>query len=218
MKVGIDGVLLGAWADVYGATSILDIGAGSGLISLMLAQRSDANIDAIDIDEGAVQQSGINFSNSPWSLRLNIVQITLQEFAQSAAKKYDFIVSNPPYFVNSLKTPDTQRTTARHAETLSHEELIICSEKLLSKTGRIALILPVDEGYKCIEFAKTIGLYCSKLVKVFPKPNAQVKRLLIELSFDVKKTTVSEITIESEVRHSYSADFTALARDFYLNL
>ncbi len=218
MKVGIDGVLLGAWADVCGVTSVLDIGAGSGLISLMLAQRSDANIDAIDIDEGAVQQSGLNFCNSPWAELLNIAKVSLQEFAQSAPKKYDLIVSNPPYFVNSLKTPDTQRATARHTETLSHEELISCAEKLLNKTGRIALILPVEEGNKCIEFAKAFGLYCSKLVKVYPKPNAQVKRLLIELSFDEKKTTLSEITIESQVRHSYSAEFTALARDFYLKL
>lgn len=218
MKVGIDGVLLGAWADVSSAGSVLDIGTGSGLIALMLAQRSEALIHAIDIDEGAVMQSRLNFSRSPWPARLSVGQVSVQIFSETSDKRFDLIVSNPPFFVNALKTPDKQRTTARHTETLTHEELLRSAQKLLNKTGRICLILPVEEGIKCIKFAQTLGLQCNRLVSVFPKPGTQVKRLLIELSYQTSTCIESSLTVESDVRHSYSAEFTALARNFYLKL
>lgn len=218
MKVGIDGVLLGTWANVTEVASALDVGSGSGLISLMIAQRCNADIYAIDIDEGAVKQSFYNFQNSPWANRLTCERISLQSFSDFTQSKFDLIVSNPPYFVNSLNAPHAQRTTARHTSTLTHEEMIIYSEKLLKKTGRICLILPVAEGYRCIDFAKTLGLYCSNLVKVYTKPNAEMKRLLIELTFEEKVAVETELTIESETRHNYSADFAGLARDFYLKL
>jgi tRNA1Val (adenine37-N6)-methyltransferase len=218
MKVGIDGVLLGAWANVSNVNSVLDVGTGSGLISLMIAQRCNANIHAIDIDEGAVVQSIFNFKESVWANRLNVEQISLKDFSEISNRKFDLIISNPPFFVNSLNAPDAKRNTARHTTTLTHEELVIYSGKLLNKTGRICLILPVVEGYKIIDFAKTIGLHCCKLVKVFPKPNAQAKRLLIELSFEDESYQETELRIESDTRHIYSPQFSALVRDFYLKL
>jgi tRNA1Val (adenine37-N6)-methyltransferase len=218
MKVGIDGVLLGAWANVSNVNSVLDVGTGSGLISLMIAQRCNANIYAIDIDEGAVLQSTFNFKQSVWANRLNVEQISLKDFSEISNRKFDLIISNPPFFVNSLNAPNAKRNTARHTTMLTHEELVIYSGNLLNKKGRICLILPVVEGFKSIDFAKTIDLHCNKLVKVYPKPNVQPKRLLIELSFEDKPYQETELTIETDTRHIYSTEFSALVRDFYLKL
>ena len=217
MKVGIDGVLLGVWASIGNATQILDIGTGTGLIALMIAQRSKALITAIDIEESAVLQAKENIENSPWFDRVGVKLASLQEFATSPVERFDVIVSNPPYFVNSLKPPVRNRTAARHADSLTHEELIVYSIKLLNPTGRICLILPVAEGMKCAEFAKSKGLYCSRKVNVYPKPNVEAKRLLLEFKLEEAETTVSELVIEIE-RHCYSPEFTALAKDFYLKL
>ncbi len=218
MKVGIDGVLLGAWATVIQTESILDIGTGTGLIALMLAQRSSAQIDVIDIDNNAVQQANENIANSPWSNRIHSEKISLQLFAEKTMKRYDLIVSNSPFFINSTKTPSEVRTTARHTDTLTHEELIINALRLLKPTGRICIILPVNEGFRCLGFALKIGFHCTKKCTVFPKPNSAAKRLLLELSVQPSAEIESELTIESNERHHYSPEFTLLAKDFYLKL
>jgi len=218
MKVGIDGVLLGAWADTTQVGSVLDIGTGSGLIALMIAQRSSAQVTAIDIDSDAVKQSTENFRNSPWTQRLSAQKISVQEYADCSLQKFDLIVSNPPFFINSLKAPDAQRNTARHTDTLTHTDLIKYSEKLLSNTGKICLILPVNEGYDCVSYAQTQGLYCNKIISVYPKPGAEVKRLLIELGRDKLPIHTDGLTIETGARHEYSAEFIQLAKDYYLKL
>ena len=218
MKVGADGVTLGAWARVEDAQSVLDIGSGSGLISLMLAQRSDnAVIDAIDIDYSSVQQSQTNFSNSPWSSRLNVFHQSLQHFASSTEKKYDLIVSNPPYFQNSLKAPDLKRSTARHTDTLPHSDLIDYSISLLNTHGNLCLILPVEEAIQCIQYAESKQYYCIEKVYVYPNPNTKAKRMLLKFSFEKKDCQTAEITIESE-RHIYTPEYSALVKDFYLKL
>lgn len=219
MKVGIDGVLLGAWAPVdSSANRILDVGTGSGLIALMLAQRSNAMIDAIDLDEGAVRQAEINVTASDWNDRIRVRHQSLQRFAETETKVYDLIVSNPPFFISSLKAPDEARTIARHADTLTHEELLKYASELLKKTGRMCVILPVNEGLRCVESAWKFGLYCHQCVHVYPKPKSEPKRLLLEFGFTARETQLSSIEIETAERHQYSAAFTALAKDFYLKL
>lgn len=218
MKVGIDGVLLGVWAPIGEAKNILDVGTGTGLIALMLAQRSSAMITAIDIDQDAVFQARENTLNSPWKDRIALQSSSLQEFTANESATFDLIVSNPPYFVNSLKNPDKNRTTARHTDSLTHEELINGSLKLLSAEGRLCIILPVKEGMQCVDFAQSKGLFCSKLVKVFPKPEVAAKRLLLEFGFTKVDTVLSELVIETEERHQYSDQFSLLAKDFYLKL
>ncbi len=219
MKVGIDGVLLGAWAPVdSSANRILDVGTGSGLIALMLAQRSNAMIDAIDLDEGAVRQTDINVAASDWNNRIRVQHQSLQNFAETQTKVYDLIVSNPPFFISSLKAPDEARTIARHADTLTHEELLKYASELLKKTGRMCVILPVNEGLRCVESAWKFGLYCHQCVHVYPKPKSEPKRLLLEFGFTARETQLSSIEIETAERHQYSAAFTALAKDFYLKL
>jgi len=218
MKVGIDGVLLGVWADVANARQLLDIGTGTGLIALMLAQRSNAAVHAIDIEGSAIIQAQENIENSPWTDRVSVQQMSLQEFAAMTSEQFDLIVSNPPYFVNSTKAPSENRTLARHTDTLTHDELVLNAKQLLSTVGRICIILPVKEGLECVDFAESVGLYCTKLVTVYPKPNVQAKRVLIELSMNFSEKLESELTIESAERHHYSPEFSLLAKDFYLKL
>jgi len=219
MKVGIDGVLLGSWASVEDAKQILDVGTGTGLIALMLAQRNaSAVLCGIDVDKGAVLQARENIQSSPWNDRVNVQEISLQQFAETSEQRFDLIVSNPPYFVNSTKTPLESRTTARHADTLTHEELIENAMKLLNPAGRVCIILPLNEGMQCVDFAESKGLFCTKQVTVFPKPTAAAKRLLLEFSLLYTPRVKSELVIESEIRHHYSPEFAELAKDFYLKL
>jgi len=218
MKVGIDGVLLGAWTPIENSKRILDVGTGTGLIALMLAQRTNADIVGIDIDYQAVFQATENIKNSPWPNRMKVIESSLQEYSKSTSDRFDLIVSNPPYFVNSTKTPYEKRTTARHTDLLTHEELIENTMKLLNPAGRICIILPVNEGLQCIDFAESKCLFCTKQVTVFPKSSAHAKRLLLEFSL-IKSTRIeTELVIETDVRHQYSPEFTDLAKDYYLNL
>lgn len=217
MKVGTDGVLLGAWCRVYGVKSkVLDVGTGSGLIALMLAQRfADAQIDAIDIDPAAINQAEENFARSPWYNRLICKQIALQDLAQSGCL-YDAIVSNPPYFINSLKNPNIQRQTARHTDTLSYEELLNASKILLQEDGSLSLILPAEAEEDILTLAAKTGFFPTRLVHVYSKPGKPVKRLLIELrKRKGSPCEQSQFYIESD-SSPRSDEYTALTKDFYL--
>lgn len=218
MKVGIDGVLLGAWANTVNCKNILDIGTGTGLIALMLAQRSGASVLAIDIESGAIHQANENICISPWPSRISAIEISLQDYSEQTNDKFDLIVSNPPYFINALKSPELSRSTARHTDQLTHSELLSCSKKLLAENGKISIVLPVNEGLDCIKYANTINLYCSKMVEVHPKPDKPAKRLLMEFVSEKVDTENSRIVIETNERHHYSDDFILLVKDYYLNL
>ncbi len=217
MKVGTDGVLLGAWCRVYGVKSkVLDVGTGSGLIALMLAQRfADAQIDAIDVDPAAVNQANENFVHSKWSNRLQCRQIAVQDLAFKNAR-YDAIVSNPPYFIDSLKNPDIQRQTARHTDTLSYEELLNASKILLQEDGSLSLILPAEAEEDILTLAAKTGFFPTRLVHVYSKPGKPVKRLLIELrKRKGSPCEQSQFYIESD-SSPRSDEYTALTKDFYL--
>lgn len=215
MKVGTDGVILGAWADCKGANTILDIGTGSGLIALMVAQRSRAVIDAIDLNEEAVEQARDNFAASPFAERLRAYRISLQNFCPE--RKYDLIVSNPPYFSASLKTPDPHRTAARHDESLTPEELLDYAVSLLSETGRIALIYPADNFERITSAAMNRGLFLSRKTLVSPTPQLPPKRVLLEYSQIETMCSEEKFHIET-ARHQYSEEYIRLTGDFYLNL
>lgn len=214
MKVGTDGVLLGAWASCQ--QRILDVGTGSGLIALMLAQRFEAaQIDAVDIDGDAVRQATDNFAHSKWSNRLHCRQIAVQDLAKEDVR-YDAIVSNPPYFVDSLKNPNLQRQTARHTDTLSYEELLASCEHLLTADGVLSLILPAESEQEVLDTAKSVGLYPIRLVHVYSKPGKPVKRILLELQKrNDQPCEESHFYIESATSPR-SDEYTALTKDFYL--
>lgn len=218
MKVGVDGVTLGAWADVAVAKNVLDVGCGSGLISLMVAQRCNAQITAIDIDNQSIIRTAENADNSPWEDRIEIQHISFQNFADVTSEKFDVIISNPPFFNNSLKNPSESRTTARHTDSLSHEDLLMCSRKLLHPDGKLCLILPVEEGNACIETGKEIGLFCSKKVSIFPNASKPAKRLLLEFILSETVCVEQILTIETNIRNEYTPEYTNLVKDFYLKL
>lgn len=215
MKVGTDGVLLGAWANVDLCQHILDIGTGTGLIALMLAQRSEADIDAIDIDADACEQAKENAEKSPFKERIKVFHSPLNQYKSNT--QYDLIVSNPPYFVDSLKCPDGKRNLARHTDTLSLDDLVEDSMSLLSPTGKLALIIPFDQRDLIISIAKKNSLFVIRETHVLPTPQAAPKRLLIELSKLEATPQQTYLTIEIE-RHQYTEAFIQLAKDFYLKM
>lgn len=219
MKVGTDAVLLGAWTDTFQCKRILDIGTGTGIISLMLAQRSFAEIDAIDIDKDACIQATENVIASPFVERIKVMHSSCTDFVMSnPQKKYDLIVSNPPYFINSLKCPDNKRAVARHTDTLRLTDLIREACTLLSSTGRIALVLPHEQLKEIRELASINHLYIHRQTDVIPTPGASPKRLLIELSVTEENTKKRDTLIIEEARHQYTPEYITLTKEFYLKM
>lgn len=215
MKVGTDGVLLGAWTDCVDKKTILDIGTGSGLIALMLAQRSKADIDAIDIDENAYLQSKINFENSPFRERLTPFHSSLQNFITT--KKYDLIVSNPPYFSDSLKSPDENRSIARHNDSLSFEILFAVAVPMLFEKGSISLIIPYNSFNRINEIALSNKLNLCRKTMIFPTPDSDPKRILVDYSYATEFTVLREDKLIIEIsRHNYSKEYKDLTGEFYL--
>ena len=216
MKVGTDGVLLGAWTDVACSNRILDIGTGTGLIALMLAQRCPhAVIRAIDIDAEAVAQAQENIGSSPWSDRVTAICQDLRTYCPDGL--FDTIVSNPPYFVDSLKCPDGQRNTARHTDTLDMKGLLSKVAGLLTPEGCFSIVLPAEQTDALIRTAGRVGLYPSRQTAVITRPGLLPKRTLMEFRRTLVPYPSDELVIELE-RHVYSEDYIALTRDFYLKM
>ncbi len=217
MKVGTDGVLLGAWCQAEGADRALDIGTGSGVIALMLAQRNPKCIvDALETDYPSCIQAAGNAACCPWKSRVTIHHISFQEFYRQTGNTYDLIVTNPPYFQNSYPGPSAGRAAARHARSLSMHDLIDGACTLLNPRGRYSMIMPVPEAMKFIAVAGERELYCRKITSVLPNPGKPPKRLLLEFSLEEGGIIRSELVIELGRRHEYSADFKSLTKDFYL--
>jgi Predicted O-methyltransferase len=216
MKVGTDGVLLGAWANTSNVNSVLDIGTGTGLVALMIAQRCTADIVAIEIDKSAVSQAIENMERSPWKDKISVQYTDFKTY--DCDKKFDLIVSNPPYFSNSLLSPDTKRSIARHTNELSYHELIRGASKLLSIEGEFSMIIPSDNLDGIKEIASEFNLHLIRQTNILPKPDSAPKRVLISLSFNkVASTEISELVIELS-RHQYSKEYTSLTKEYYLNM
>ena len=216
MKVGTDGVLLGAWAEAYKRNNVLDVGTGTGLIALMIAQRNtNATIDAIDIDEGCVMQAKRNVFESPFSNRVDVQKSSFQDFAARNDNKYDLIVSNPPYFHNSLKSPNLHRNYARHTDSLSFYEIISDGVSLLTENGSVSLILPYEFKTSVLMHAKTVGLFAKRITNVFPLPHKPAKRILIEFGMSDTECVEDNLIVELS-RHKYTDEYNALTNEFYL--
>lgn len=218
MKVGTDGVLLGAWVDPGNAKTILDIGTGTGLLALMLAQKSDAVIHAIDIDEDSCSQANTNFSNSPWSARIQCIHQSIQYFSSHTPNRYDLIVSNPPYFIDAHPAPSEARNIARHmGETLEVDDLVSGVLQLLSPAGRFCVILPFKEGLQFREHAAAKGLFAWRVTKVKTKVEKQEKRFMMEFG-RAEKTVIEDELVIQEEDLSFTQEYIELTKDFYLGL
>jgi len=214
-KVGTDGVLLGAFADVSGIKTILDIGTGTGLIALMLAQRCEAEITAIEPDINSFEQACSNVRQSKWSQRIRVIHTDLQKYI-TESQKFDLIVSNPPYFIDSLRNPDPGKAAARHNVTLNSTDLLRGLSDLLKNDGKAQVIMPYTEGSILIAEAHDFGLFCNDILKIKPVPTSEVRRLIITFSRKRNKTNEKFLTIEHGKRHQFTQEYIDLTKDFYL--
>jgi tRNA1Val (adenine37-N6)-methyltransferase len=217
MKVGTDGVLLGSWSRLENASRLLDVGAGSGLIAVMLAQRSGAIIDGVEIEKNACLQARKNATGSPWHNRINLYHDSIQHFSETTTLRYNGIVSNPPYFQNSLKPPVKSRSMAKHDAGLDYATLLSCSSKLLVAGGRLSIIIPAVEQKQFTGLADFHRLQPSRLTWVRPAPGKPYSRCLMEFSAMAGMTYIeNELIIRMDDLKSYTADYIELTKDFYL--
>ena len=219
MKVGTDGVLLGAWTSVnHHPFSVLDIGAGNGLLSLMLAQRTEASlIEAIEIYENAYEQCVENFENSPWKDRLFCYHASLLEFVDEVDDKFDTIICNPPFYQENFKTDSESRNLARFQDAMPFEHLIYAATQLLSEKGVFSVIIPKIEEEHFIQLTNISGLFLNRKTTVKGQPNSNPKRILLEFSFQQKEMILDDLVIEI-TRHKYTQEYIDLTKDFYLKM
>jgi tRNA1Val (adenine37-N6)-methyltransferase len=216
MKIGTDGVLLGGFASGFKAERVLDIGTGCGLLALMIAQKTDGLIDAVEIDKNAAEQARENFKNSPWHNRLKVFHTCIQNYTIDCENHYDLIVCNPPFFQNSLKCFNEQRTLARHNQRLDFSGLFICASKLISSNGKMIIIVPVELYNEVQKNLSISGLNISEKVFVKPNPDLKPKRLIIALSKETVNIPVEKtITIENETRHQFTDEYKQIMKDFH---
>ena len=220
MKVGTDGVLLGAWARVEHCRRILDMGTGTGLVALMAAQRSQADIVAIDLDADAVAQAAENVADSPWKERIQVLEADARnsEFKiQNSEFFFDAILCNPPFFENSLKCPDSARTMARHTDTLSFDELARSAARLLEPKGELSVVIPYDRAHDMTVSAACNGLFATRQTIVVPVEGGKPKRILMSFTREGAAHAVETLCIQDAQRH-YTPEYVRLVEDFYLKM
>jgi tRNA1Val (adenine37-N6)-methyltransferase len=220
MKIGTDGVLLGAWTPLENnPKSVLDIGTGTGIIALMLAQRSEAEqIDALEIDESAYEQAVENFENSPWGDRLFCFHAGLDEFVDDPEDEYDLIVSNPPFFSEDYRSDNEQRDLARFQEAMPFEELVEAADLLLSENGIFSVIIPFNKEDRFIELCAEVELFPIKITRVKGTKNTKIIRSLLAFKrYELAVLTADELVIEIS-RHEYTPEYISLTKDFYLKM
>ena len=216
MKIGTDGVLLGAWAHKRNPKHVLDVGTGTGLVALMLAQRfPEAQIQAVEIDESAFEEASLNFRNSNFAARLHPHYADFRSFQSET--RFDLIVSNPPFFDKALKSPKDNRNLARHTDSLSLRSLIENAQSLLTENGVLALVIPFDREEEVVKSGRSVGLEPLRKLRVKGRADLPIKRSLIELQGNATNCQSEELIVEVE-RHKYTADYTTLTRAFYLNM
>lgn len=220
MKIGTDAVLIGAWCPIdNNPKSILDVGAGTGILALMLAQRTNADqIDALEIDEEAYEQCVENFENSPWADKLFCYHAALDEFVDDPEDEYDLIISNPPFYSEDFKTADEQRDLARFQDAMPFEDLIEAADLLLSENGTFAVVIPYKEEERFIDLCAEYELYAVKATRVKGSQKTPIVRSLLAFKrYELSVLTADELVIEIN-RHEYTDDYINLTQDFYLKM
>lgn len=217
MKVGTDSVLLGAWVEPKQSSKILDIGTGTGIIALMLAQKSNAKITAVEINKESAEQARENINKSNYFNSIDIKHISIQNYSSLCEDKFDIIITNPPYFINAYKSADKNRVIARHTDSLSFNDLINCAKKLLCPKGKFYLILPLNEAYTFKKMAEVSGFYLTKLLRIKTKLESQEeKRHLMQFEFEKKYVKESTLIIEEKTSRNYTNEYKNFTKDYYL--
>lgn len=216
LKIGTDSILLGSNINPENAERILDIGTGTGILALMLAQKSNAMIDAIEIDKESAKDAEYNFRSSPWSSRILFYQRSLQEYCVSSSFKYDLIICNPPYFQNSLLSPYGKKNIAKHSVSLSIEDLIICSERLLKENGRLAIICPQNISESIDKIADKYNLEILRQIWIKPTIDKPVNRTIMEYCRQSNIPMYKTVVIENSTRHDYSEWYKESVKDYLL--
>ncbi|MEP7320656.1 MAG: methyltransferase [Saprospiraceae bacterium] len=217
MKVGTDGVLVGAWANLEGVSKTLDIGTGTGVISLILAQRliGKAEIHAIDVDDKAIIQSSANFKNSPWPEKFEVHHSSIQEFGMTSNERFDLIISNPPFFTGGMLSENNDRNDVRHTIKLPHGDLLLAVSKLLKQDGSLAIILPYLQGLRFIEISESYRLFPIRITEVKSRMDKTVERLLIQFKKGKSLVMESELIIHAD-GDEFTNEYKSLTGDFYL--
>ena len=216
MKIGTDAILLGVWTDVQYSKTVLDIGSGSGIISLLIACRSNAMVDAVEIDSASVKESRENFKNSDFSERLSVVQTNFIDYVKTCKREYDLIISNPPFFSNSYKPKEQQRKDARHTETLSFEQLCDGVSKMLKPKGKFCVVIPQNERIKFLEVASLFNLYLQKQLSIHPKRKQTANRFNLQLGFEIPSEVQKESIDIRENDLTFTPQFVNLLKDYYI--
>ena len=216
MKVGVDGVLLGAWIQANNSKTILDIGTGTGLLSLMLAQKSDALVTALEIDQESYMQALLNFENSLWVNRIKALNVSFQEYCSNSNTKFDLIICNPPYFVQSLKSPDLKRNIARHDDLLPLNELFEGVSKLLSSRGRFVMIYPFEKRMNLYAEAKKNKLFAANELIIRGSEKKNPNRIIVEFSWLNQICNPSELVVRDHLNNDYTVAYKNLTKDYYL--
>jgi len=215
MKVGTDAVILGAWTPVDNCRRILDVGTGCGIIALMLAQRSDAEITAIDIDEESIEEAMDNFRNNHWNTQLNAVHTSLRHYCESVQTKFDLVISNPPFFQNSLLPNSHKSKLARHTVSLTFDELARDSCRLLGDHGRLVIILPIAEKDNYLFSGLRYGMYLSGKLEVFPGTGKPAKRMILEFTLDKPALVKSHALTVRNADGFYSDEYKKMTKAFH---
>ncbi|MFD0993677.1 tRNA1(Val) (adenine(37)-N6)-methyltransferase [Tenacibaculum geojense] len=222
MKIGTDAVLLGAWCSInHYPDTVLDVGSGTGIIGLMLAQRTNAmTVDAVEIDEAAYEQTVENFEQSDWGDRLFCYNASFQEFAQELSEEedvYELIVANPPFYTDTYETENDSRNKARFTSSLSFQDLLIGVKSILAENGLFSVIIPCKEEANFVALAEEIGLFLNRVCRVKGNEKSEIVRSLLEFSFIIKDVQEEQLVIEKE-RHQYTDAYIELTKDFYLKM
>lgn len=219
MKVGTDGVLLGAWAEATGATRTLDIGTGTGLIALMIAQRNPAtNVDAVEIDKPSFDEATPNISSSKWANRIRLANDTIQNFCKTTTFNYDLVITNPPFFAAGTPAPQKNRHQARHTTELSPNDLLEAVDNVLAPQGRFCIILPVTESDKFVQLGLSYDLFVSRKMTFYPKESKPPERHLLEFQRTICSSVKTSSLIQYEEDGSWSTAYKELTKDFYIKL
>ncbi|KPK79839.1 MAG: hypothetical protein AMS27_17640 [Bacteroides sp. SM23_62_1] len=216
-KVGTDGVLLGSWVNISSVKKVLDIGTGTGLIALMLAQRTKAEIHAVETDDASFLQAGENIRESPWPERISLFHSSFQDFARSNQAKYDLIVTNPPYFFDAIKSADDAKSMSRHHVRLSFHEILTGVSEVLEQSGLFALILPVIEGKIFLSLANSYGFFLKRKTDVIPVAGKKAIRYLMEFTREKEHSIQeNELIVHHHTNREFTKDYRELTKDFYL--